>query len=225
MTKSCPPVPPLHLYHLASLLSECPDLDSDIFSSSACPLFTSRKGIDPLFVEYVVYANSGEPVASAFLRYVHAVFDAADKASAVPLPSPATAMEQAPASPDTAAAAVSSSAVPLPPPISAAGHDPAAPTTSAPAGGLDDGLPHHYSAQEHYDVLRYDETLPSGGAATPSPVSAPADGSPTGDAEAQSTSHAASGYGASGTKSSSASESEEEESTVDENGNRVGRVS
>ena len=256
MTKWCPPVSPIQLDRLASLLSECPDLYIDLFSLPACPLFTGRKGIDPRFVDDLVQANSGKPLSGSLLLALRAVFDAAVKASAVPVPSPASAAGHAPAavkasavpvpspasaaghapaavkasavpvpSPASAAGhapvAVKASAVPVPSPASAAGHGPVAPATAATTGGLDGGPQLHDNNQEHDHVLHDDTAPPSGGAATPSTVSAPADTRPTAGAAAQPSSGDAFECGASATNSSSSSEGEEEESTVDENGNPV----
>jgi len=224
MTKWCPPVPPIQIDRLASLLSECPDLDIDMFSFPACPLFTGQKGIEPLFLDDLVQANSGKPVSGSVLLSLSAVFDAAVKASAVPVPSPAFAAGHAPAAPATTAAAVKASTVAVPSPASAAGRAPVAPATAAAAGGLDAGRQLHDSNQEHDHVLHDDTAPPSCGAATPSTVSAPADRRPTAGAAAQPSSGDASGCGDSANNSSSSSEGEEEESTVDENGSPVVRV-
>ena len=224
MTKWCPPVPPLQLDRLAFLLSECPDLDIDLFSFPACPLFTSRKGIDPLFLDDLVQANSGKPVSGSVLLSLRAVFDAAVKASAAPVPSPASAAGHAPAAPATDAAAAKTSTVPLPSPASAASHAPVAPATAAAAGGLDADPQLHDNNQEHDHALHDDAAPPSCGAATPSTVSAPADGRPTAGAAAQPASGDAFGCGDSATNSSSSSDGEDEESTVDENGSPVVRV-
>ena len=111
MTKRCPPDPPLHLDRLASLLPECADLDIDLFSFPACPLLTGRKSIDPLFLDDLVQATSGRPVSVSVILCLRAVFDAAVKASAVPLPSPASAAGHAPVALATAAAPSSGGAI------------------------------------------------------------------------------------------------------------------
>jgi len=81
------------------------------FLLSECPLFAGRKNIDPFFLENLFQAHSGKIVSVSAIFSLRAFFDEAVKASALPIPSQASAADHTPAAPAIAAARSSSGAV------------------------------------------------------------------------------------------------------------------